>query len=375
MGSNIACRACDNQDRCVELRSQAVRKSCSLKRQCRRQLALVILLNHGMREPLEASSTLVGQQRFKIGLTLMIERHTFISVVIPSYNRPAQLAACLQGLSRLDYPVDRFEVIVVDDGSKIPLEPTIAPLRGRLNLLLLTQPNLGCGPARNSGAGQARGAFLAFTDDDTVPAPDWLSVLTARLATAPDRIVGGRTINQLKDNPYATTSQLLIDYLYAYYNADSNRATFFAGNNLALPARLFREVGGFDPVLRISSEDREFCDRWLYYGHATTYAPEAIVYHAHHLTFRSFCKQHFRYGRGAFLYQHVRLSRGQERLRVEPGRFYSNLSRYPFRLKCGGRSFLISLLLMVSQAANFSGFLWEGARRMREKKGGKWWRR
>ncbi len=243
--------------------------------------------------------------------------------------------------------------------------------RSRLNLVLLTQPNLGCGPARNAGAGQARGELLVFTDDDAAPAPDWLSNLAARFAAAPDRLIGGRTVNQLEDNPYAAASQLLIDYLYAYYNADANRATFFAGNNLALPARLFRELGGFDPALRISTEDREFCDRWLYCGYGMTYAPEAIVYHAHHLTFRSFCKQHFKYGRGAFLYQQVRSNRGQERVRVEPGRFYSNLLRYPFRLKSGGRSLLISLLLMASQAANFSGFLWEWARRTREQRHGK----
>ena len=194
----------------------------------------------------------------------MTERHTFISVVIPSYNRPTQLATCLHAVSRLDYPVDRFEVIVVDDGSSVPLEPIIVPFRSRLNIVLLTQPNLGCGPARNAGARRARGQLLVFTDDDAVPAPEWLSNLAARFTATADRIIGGRTVNQLKDNPYATASQLLIDYLYAYYNADSNRATFFAGNNLALPIRLFRELGGFDPALRISTEDRDFCDRWLH---------------------------------------------------------------------------------------------------------------
>lgn len=314
----------------------------------------------------------MDQECFRIGLTSMIQRQPFISVIVPSYNRPAQLATCLQAFSRLDYPLDCFEVVVVDDGSKTSLEPVVAPFRSQMDLLLLTQPNSGCGAARNAGSAQAKGEFLVFTDDDAVPASDWLSNLAAHFLATPDRIIGGRTVNSLRDNPYYTASQLLIDYLYAYYNADSIRATFFAGNNLALPVKLFRELGGFHPALRISAEDREFCDRWRHQGYAMTYAPEVIVEHAHWLTFAGFWKQHFNYGRGAFLFQQVRLSRGQPKVRQDPGRFYLNLLRYPFRRRCRRRPFLLVLLLMGSQVANASGFLWERGKGTNARAHGQW---
>ena len=70
------------------------------------------------------------------------------SIVTPTYNRPERLATCLQSIAQLDYPRDRFEVIVVDDGSKTPIEPVITPLRDRLNITLLKQLNSGPAAAR-----------------------------------------------------------------------------------------------------------------------------------------------------------------------------------------------------------------------------------
>ncbi|MGH7450280.1 MAG: glycosyltransferase family A protein [bacterium] len=95
------------------------------------------------------------------------------------------------------YPGDRFEVIVVDDGSASSLEPVVTPFRKQLNLTLMKQANAGPAAARNTGAKQAKREFLVFTDNDCQPDPDWLSALGKHLAQTPDRIIGGRTINTL----------------------------------------------------------------------------------------------------------------------------------------------------------------------------------
>ncbi|MDQ3650687.1 MAG: glycosyltransferase family 2 protein, partial [Acidobacteriota bacterium] len=139
--------------------------------------------------------------------------HPHISIIIPTYARPRQLAACLAALSELDYPRERFEVIVVNDGGEIFLSE-MAPFRQQINVTLITQPNAGPATARNTGAAQAEGEFLAFTDDDCAPARDWLQALANRFATIPDQLIGGRTLNALDDNLCSTASQLLIDYLY-----------------------------------------------------------------------------------------------------------------------------------------------------------------
>ena len=298
----------------------------------------------------------------------MRQEQPFFSIVVPTYARPKQLAACLRALALLEYPRDHFEVIVIDDGSETPPEDVVAPLRDRLDVTLLTQPNAGPAAARNTGAAEARGEFLAFTDDDCAPAPDWLQRLAARFAAAPDPMIGGRTLNVLNDNPYSTASQLLIAYLYGYFNADPSQARFFASNNLALSAQRFQTIGGFDATYtRAAAEDRELCDRWLLRGYRMIYAPEVLIYHAHALTFRTFWRQHFTYGKGAFCFHQARARRGQRRIRAEPRWFYPNLLRYPFLQVRGRRALLFAVLLVMSQGAHTVGYLGEAMNRARRR--------
>lgn len=282
------------------------------------------------------------------------------SIVIPTYNRPEQLAVCLQACARLDYPRDRFEVIVVDDGGVEPLDGIVACFHGTLTLKLLQQENTGPAAARNRGASEAAGEFLAFTDDDCAPASDWLKALGRHCVASPDCVVGGRTVNALTGNVYSTASQLLISYLCSFYNAISHNARFFPSSNLAFPTKQFRAVGGFDVTYpRAAAEDRELCDRWLHLGRRMIYASEAVVYHAHALTFRTFLRQHFHYGQGAFCFHRVRARRLQDRVKVEPLMFYINMLRYPFVSAQGVQAPLLMLLLMVTQVANAAGFFWQ----------------
>lgn len=282
------------------------------------------------------------------------------SIVVPTYSRPGKLAACLQAVAGLCYSRDRFEVIVVDDGSERTPADLVGSFRDRLDVKLIVQPHAGPASARNAGAARARGEFLAFTDDDCLPASDWLKALAGRFAASPDCVIGGCTLNALPRNWYSTASQLLIHYLYLYYNTEPDRALFFASNNLALPADRFRAIGGFDTCyVRAAAEDREFCDRWLRHGYQMIYAPEVLVYHAHALTWRTFWRQHFNYGRGAFQFHQARAQGGNGRLRLEPRSFYVRLLRYPLSQSCEAQSLRIVALLGVSQVANAAGFLWE----------------
>jgi len=284
----------------------------------------------------------------------------FISVIIPTFNRPAQLHQCLEAAARLNYPTDRFEVLVVDDGSSAPLDEVISRFRNRIDLKFLTQRNSGPGAARNAGARRAKGSLLAFTDDDCRPAPDWLKKLAAHFLRVPDCALGGKTINALDTNLYSKTSQAIIDFVYSYYNADYEYARFFASNNLAVPADRFASLGGFHPHWpRVASEDREFCDRWLHAGYRMIYASDAIVYHSHWLTFRTFWQLHFNYGRGAFHFHRVRSQRRSGSFGPEL-RFYCNLARHRFIQLNGAR---VLPLLALWQVANAAGFCreWIGA--------------
>lgn len=284
----------------------------------------------------------------------------FFSIVIPTYNRPGQLMACLESLTRLDYPQDRLEVIVVDDGGSSGAQSVVDPFQRRLNLSLLSQSHQGPASARNSGALRAAGEFIAFTDDDCMPAPDWLRFLALRFAESPDCMIGGRTVNALTGNLCSAASQMLISYLYEYYNVDAGHARFFASNNLAARRALFLEMDGFDATYpRAAAEDREFSDRWLCSGHRMLYEPQAVVYHAHNLTIIEFWRQHYNYGRGAWCFRRA-CARRQGSVRVEPLSFYFNLLRYPFTQRCGLSALIIGLLLAQSQVVNAAGFLLQG---------------
>ncbi|PSB17037.1 glycosyl transferase, partial [filamentous cyanobacterium Phorm 46] len=147
----------------------------------------------------------------------MNQAKPLFSVIVPTYNRPEKLTACLQSFVEVEYPCDKFQVIVVNDSTEISVETTISPFQNQLNLTLLTQANSGPATARNTGAFAAEGKFLVFTDDDCTVGADWLQNLEKRFVETPDSLIGGRTVNALPDNIYSTASQQLIDYLYSYY--------------------------------------------------------------------------------------------------------------------------------------------------------------
>ncbi|MBE9078733.1 glycosyltransferase [Romeria aff. gracilis LEGE 07310] len=285
------------------------------------------------------------------------------SIIIPTYNRPRQIVACLESLTRLDYPRDRFEVIVVDDGSDEPLDAVVEPFQKVLNLVLLRQANAGPAAARNRAADKAQGRYIAFTDDDCMPARDWLQKLAACFAQKPVCIVGGRTVNALDNNPFSMTSQNIISMGYDHYNAVRDQARFFASNNMVVPKQEFLELGGFDESFT-TSEDRELCDRWIHAGYPMTYAPEVVIYHAHPMTLRSFWKQHFNYGRGAFRFHQTRSQKGWGNFEIEGG-YYLRLLRYPFTHGQSRQGLTLTAVLFVSQVANAAGFFWERRERQR----------
>lgn len=272
------------------------------------------------------------------------------SVIIPTYNRPEQLRACLGALAQQTYLQSRFEVIVVNDGGS-DLTAVVDPFRQALTISLITQANSGPGPARNRGALAAQGQFLAFTDDDCLPRRDWLQQLFEQCQRTPQALVGGRTFNQLTDNLCSTTSQAIVDVAYRYFNPEPDRARFFASNNMTFPRRLFLELGGFHPSFR-TSEDREICDRW---SHAMVYNGVIQIDHAHALTLTKFWQQHLSYGEGAFHYHTIRARRGAAPFRPDFS-FHGQLLAEGLKHTPLYRAGAVVGLMFLSQLASTVGY-------------------
>ncbi len=286
-----------------------------------------------------------------------------ISVIIPTYNRPQQLSNCLQALIQIKYP--SFEVIIVDDGSDQSLENTVFGFQSQLNIKLITQENQGPAAARNTGAKFSQAEYLAFTDDDCLPNATWLASLAEVLKLSPHCLVGGKTENALAANPYATTSQAILEVVYSYYYEQGKPLRFFASNNFAVSRLDFLNLGGFNENFR-TSEDREFCDRWLTEGYDLKYVPSALLYHAHELTLATYWRQHFNYGRGAYKFYQRRMKQGLKGLKVE-GQFYQKLITYPFSSNFPRQFYLkYWLILFTAQLANLLGFYQEKIHNFRE---------
>jgi len=283
--------------------------------------------------------------------------------VIPTYGRPRQLADCLRSLARLDYPSDRLEVLVVDDGSPTPLDDVVAAFQSQVRVTLIRQANAGPAAARNAAAQRATGEYLAFTDDDCLPEPGWLRTLAGVWAESPDCMVGGLTLNGAR-NLYSATSQLIVDVVYRHYNADPADAHFIASNNMALPARGFREIGGFDPSFR-AAEDRDLCDRWRHQGKRIVYVSGAVVHHHRPMNVAAFCRQHFQYGRGAEQFSRRRAERGSGHFLVE-ARFHLDIGNwlwFPLTSVPPTRMAQVAALLGLWQIFNLAGFAWAALQR------------
>lgn len=250
-------------------------------------------------------------------------------------------------------------MIVVDDGGRAFLHDMMERFSRPLRIKLLRQVHSGSAAARNRGTSVATGRFLTFTDDDCAPTSTWLSALARRFAATPDCAIGGSTANALVDNPYSATSQLLIDYLLVRSARASHKMRFFLSNNLAVPASLYRSIGGFNEAFSVGGEDREFSYRWTHRGLSMIHAPDALVYHWHQMSLRSFLRQHFRYRAGAFTFRKIVADMDEVAVRIEHPLFYLGLLQHTWSQQNKPSKPTRTVLTGCSQMATCMGYLWK----------------
>ena len=280
------------------------------------------------------------------------------AVIVPSYNRPDRLRRCLDALARLDPAPD--EIVVVDDGSAEPLAPVCADVA---RVRCLRQPNRGPAAARNAGARETDAGFLAFTDDDCRPRPDWLGALLAAHGGERGRLVGG-PIRDSARGVFAAASQTLSEYLYSAGDAAGGNAEFFTSNNLGCARAFFERLDGFSEAFPLAAgEDRDFGRRWRAAGGSLVLAPEAVVDHAHEMGLRQFWRQHSNYGRGArILHERSAEAPGPGGRRFQGARFYGGLVAHPLR-DHRPRPLMRAALLALSQLATAQGYVLQGRAR------------
>lgn len=195
-----------------------------------------------------------------------------VTVVTPTHNRSESLANLLEALACQSIAPDRFEVVVVDDGSSDGSQGRIKEVAQQLpfGLLAVRLPSSrGPAAARNIGWRSARSPWIAFTDDDCTPASGWLRGGLRALAGG-ERVVVGRTIPDpaLPIGPFSTTVHVesvgWIPTCNVFYSRDDLEA-----------------VGGFDEAFPTpGGEDTDLAYRVTdIIGREFVFEPEALVLH------------------------------------------------------------------------------------------------
>lgn len=207
-----------------------------------------------------------------------------VSVLIATYQRHDGLRLLLDQLAGQTMPADRFEVVVVDDGSTVPL--TLDDVHPPYALRLINKPNGGPASARHRGAEEARGELLVVVDDDMQVQPDFLDA-HARVHTNGKRRAA---LGPIDPDPNVTVQPLFEQWnaeRLARVTRDARAGATIRGNNLWTGNVSFRradyfDVGGFDLALRVS-EDLELGMRLEEHGVEITFAPDAVaVHHSDH---------------------------------------------------------------------------------------------
>lgn len=195
------------------------------------------------------------------------------SIIIPAYNAEKTLERCLQACLSQDYP--DFEVIVVDDGSS---DATATISKAFDEIPYHHQPNGGPAKARNTGAKQASGDLLVYTDSDCIPAPDWLSQLAAYFEDDVSAVGGTYAIA----NPESRLARVVQAEIATRHRLFSRDVDFLGSFNVAYRRDAFVAVGGFDETYeQASGEDNDLAYRLTDRGGRLVFTSDAVVAHFH----------------------------------------------------------------------------------------------
>lgn len=216
-----------------------------------------------------------------------------VSIVIPVFNGAKTIRKCLDAIQNLNYPKNKYEVIVVDNNSTDSTPDIVREYPVRLEFEREIQ---GPHAATNTGVRVATGEILAFTDSDCVPEINWLRNLVCPFQDEKIVGVGGRIEAY---NPTTRIERFLNNEIRIFKNCVSMDPSFPAAiitGNASYRADDFRAVGMFNRNLYTGSEVDLAFRIQLITGKVVTYADNAVVYHIFSPTIRRMFRHFKIYG-------------------------------------------------------------------------------
>lgn len=197
-----------------------------------------------------------------------------LSIVIPHLNEPHDLERCLKQLHRQRSDGVSYEIIVVDNGSRVPPSDLCAAFP---DTRLERESTPGPGPARSRGARVAQGEIVAFIDADCLADDGWMDAIMSHMDSHPETHVIAGNVRVLREDEARPTRFEVYESIFSYLIPRYvERDRYAATGNMAVRRAVFSAVG---PFLGIGvAEDREWGQRATRLGYRIDYVPRVSVH-------------------------------------------------------------------------------------------------
>lgn len=223
------------------------------------------------------------------------------SIIVPSYNRSDELVELIESFAKQKIEKEKFEVLIVDDGSTDDTEKIINNFISRMNFQIrfFKRNHEGPGPARNFGMSKAKGEYFLFIDSDCIADENWLRELNIAIDSekpdafgGPDGVLPNFTPLQ-KAIDYAMTSFLTTGGMRGH--SKKKLAKYYPRSfNMGIHRKIYETLGGMGTLRH--GQDLEFSRRIVASGAKVIPVEKAQVYHKRRTSLRKFYKQMFNWG-------------------------------------------------------------------------------
>ena len=231
--------------------------------------------------------------------------YPLISISIVNLNGKNYLGACLASIKEMEYPMDRVEIIVVDNGS----------IDGSVELIMKNYPdikiiknskNMGFAYANNQAAAEASGEYIAFLNNDMKVDKSWLIELLRPIYKDKETIASGSKVLSFEGKEIDFVGGMInfegkgfqIDYGLSIEKdnySDYRYLPFVNGGAMLINRQIFLDAGGFDEDFFAYYEDVDLGWRLWILGYKVIFSPKSIVYHHHHGTSKEFSEDKLRF--------------------------------------------------------------------------------
>ncbi len=220
-----------------------------------------------------------------------------VSVILVNYKGASDTIACLRAFADVDWPADKVELIVVDNGSA---DGSVEAIRSAVPgaRVIDAGANLGFAGGCNRGVEAATGEYVAFINNDARPDAGWIRAAVevfdadARVGAVASKVLDWD--GKLVDYVDGSMTWFGMGYKREVEKPDTGQwdvakdVLFGTGAAMFVRARLYREVGGFDERFFMFYEDVDLGWRLNLLGHTVRYVPGSVAFHRHHVTMKKF---------------------------------------------------------------------------------------